>query len=499
MSATVPSAPVWVGLDLGTGGARALAVTGDGEVVGAGEAPVDSHRSQGRHEQDPDAWWQAAAAALRAAMAGLDVPVEGVAVDATSGTVVAMDSDLRPLSPGLMYDDARGAPYLDRIEAAGSELWTVLGYRRMQGSWALPKVLWLLEHVPNVRQGRILHQTDVITSRLLGRPAHTDLSSALKTGVDLRSGRWPVDVLDALGVPVGLLPEPVPCGDQIGKVSAGAAEETGLPAGTPVMAGATDGYAGQLGSGALEVGSWGVVLGTTMVFKGVTEEPVSDESGAVYSHRGPDGLWFPGGASSTGAGAVAAAFPDLGADGLAALTEQARSHDPARCVSYPLVSEGERFPFVAPDARAFTLGEPVDDAERFAALLQGVALVERLTLDSLDRLGARLDGRHVTSGGGSRNDWWTQLRADVTGRALSVPEQSGGALGMAVLAAAGGGGAAALVDAAEGMVRMRTTMEPDTERGARYAASYLRLVDALEERGWVGPDLAGHARERTTT
>lgn len=484
--------PVWIGLDLGTGGARALAVTADGEVVGSGQSSISSTRSEGRHEQDPDAWWRAAAAALRAATADLDRPVRGVAVDATSGTVVALDRAMRPLSPGLMYDDARGAAYLDRVDAAGEELWTALGYRRMQSSWALPKVLWLLENIAGVE--RIVHQTDVITSRLLGRPAPTDLSSALKTGVDLRSGRWPGEVLDALGVQVDLLPEPVPCGERIGEVSAGAAQETGLPEGTPVHAGATDGYAGQLGSGALEVGSWSVVLGTTMVFKGVTDEPVSDANGAVYSHRGPGTLWFPGGASSTGAGSVRAGFPNADID---ALTSAARTYEPAGCVTYPLTGNGERFPFVAPDARGFTIGEPGDDGERFAAVLQGVAFVERLTLDSLDRLGASLDGRHVTTGGGSRNDYWTQLRADVTGRALSVPEHSGGALGMAVLAAAGGEGATRLAELASRMVRIRTTFEPDAERGARFAESYHGLVDALEERGWVGSDLAAHARERS--
>ena len=194
-------------------------------------------------------------------------------------------------------------------------MWAELGYQRMQPAWALPKLLWLLHDPGTPTAGtRMLHQRDFINERLIGHPVPTDLSNALKTGAHLVDEKWPEEVFDALGVPQPMLPGLVRSGTRIGTVSADAALATGIPAGTPVISGATDGCAAQLGAGALSVGSWNSVLGTTLILKGVTRELVQDPLGVVYSHKGPDGDWLPGGASSTGAGAISRDFAgkDLG-------------------------------------------------------------------------------------------------------------------------------------------------------------------------------------------
>jgi D-ribulokinase len=185
----------------------------------------------------------------------------------------------------------------------------------------------------------------------------------------------------ALGVPCELLPAVVRAGTQLGEVCATASVETGIPAGTPVIAGMTDGCAAQMGAGALSVGSWNSVLGTTLVLEGVTPDLIKDPAGVVYSHRSPDGNWLPGGASSVGAGAITKLFP--GRD-LEALGEGAADREPASIVAYPPHGRGERFPFVFPEAEGFTLGQPVDEIDQYAALLQGVVFVERLCFDYLD-------------------------------------------------------------------------------------------------------------------
>src|SRR4029079_6142435 len=98
-------------------------------------------------------------------------------------------------------------------------------------------------------------------------------------------------------------------GTHLGNVWAAAAAETSIPEGTPIFAGMTDGCSAQLGAGAVRVGSWNSVLGTTLVLKGVAPELLKDPLGVVYSHRSPDGHWLPGGASSVGAGVLAQQFP----------------------------------------------------------------------------------------------------------------------------------------------------------------------------------------------
>ncbi len=273
-------------------------------------------------------------------------------------------------------------------------------------------------------------------------------------------------------------------GARLGEVCRQAAAQTGLPAGTPIVAGMTDGCAAQIAAGALRPGDVNSVLGTTLVLKGCARERIEDRAHGVYSHRAPDGGWLPGGASSSGAGVLTAAFPERDLD---ALGEQAAGHERTRVLAYPLVSRGERFPFAAPDAEAFTLGTPDDDAEHMAALLQGVALVERLCLEQLERLGAPTGGELSLTGGATRNRRWCQLRADTLGRAVRLPAQTESAFGMAILATAAGGGQA-LADVAGRMSQTQTVFEPRAAMRAHLDEQYERLVAELRRRGWLAAD-----------
>ncbi|MDG9716839.1 FGGY-family carbohydrate kinase [Streptomyces sp. DH24] len=474
----------WLGIDLGTQSVRALVVGADGTVLGSGAAPLTGHRDGVRHEQDPDRWWQAVCAASRTALgATRGARIGGLAVCGTSGTVLLTDDTGRPLTPALMYDDGRAAAEAARAREAGLAV---------QDTWALPKALWL---TATYGPGRITHQPDVIVTRLTGTPPPADSSHALKTGYDAEHDTWPGSALGRLGLSHARFPAVVRPGTRLGEVGASAAGATGIPAGTPVVAGMTDGCAAQLASGALRPGAWNSVLGTTLVLKGAAPAPVRDPTGVVYNHRAPDGVWLPGGASSVGAGALAARFPDADP---AVMDERAAAHEPSGALAYPLVSPGERFPFRAPDATPLLLGEPADDADLWAALLQGVGLAERLCLDYLHHLGAPLDGPLTFTGGAARSAYWNQLRADILGRPARVPQQTEPALGMAVLAAYGTAGdpAATLPGTADRMVRVRTLLQPRPGRTARFAEPYARLVDALETRGWLPSPVVAHARER---
>lgn len=481
----------WLGVDLGTQGVRALAVSARGEVLAAAERPLASRRNGRRHEQDPEQWWKAFTGVCREATAALrPVPVEALAVCGTSGTIALVDAAGDPLSPGLMYDDARAVEEAERAGAVGAAVWESLGYR-MQPSWALPKLLWLLRECGGATPGaRLAHQVDFVLARLLGRAVNADSSHALKTGYDLVHDAWPDDVMAALGVPEGLLPAVVRPGSELGTVGRTGAEATGIPAGTPVIAGMTDGCAAQLATGALAVGSWNSVLGTTLVLKGVTPELIRDPHGAMYSHRSPDGRWLPGGASSAGAGVLAERFP--GRD-LAALDRRAAEREPAGVLAYPLVSRGERFPFAVPEAEGFVLGEPADEADHFAGLLQGVAYVERLCFDYLDRLGAPTGGELSLTGGATRSRYWCQLRADVLGRPVRLVEHPEPAFGMAVLAASRD---QPLDEAAIALVHAREVIDPRPDRLERFREPYVRLVGELERRGWLERGVAEHARGR---
>jgi len=469
---------VCVGLDLGTGSARAIAVAADGAVVGRGAHPLHSRRTPGRHEQDPADWWDAIAAACRAALDGIAADqVAGVATCATSGTIVLVDGDGLPHGPALMYDDARAVAQAGRLG--------------LPASWALPKLHWLLEEGPNTSDRRaaglrLAHQADVITRRLAGHAVATDSSHALKSGYDAALADWPAELRRTLG---DLLPAVLGPGARLGEVCAQAAAQTGLPAGTPIVAGMTDGCAAQIAAGALRPGDCNSVLGTTLVLKGCSRERIEDRARGVYSHRAPDGGWLPGGASSSGAGVLTATFADRD---LEALGELAAAHERTRVLAYPLVSRGERFPFAAPDAEAFTIGTPAGDGEHAAALLQGLALVERLCFEQLARLGAPTGGELSLTGGATRNRRSCQLRADTLDRAVRLPEQTESAFGMAILATAAIRGEP-VAGAARRMSRTQTVFEPRAAMRAHLDEQYERLVAELRRRGWLpadGPDQA---------
>ncbi len=480
---------VWIGIDVGTQSVKAIAVTGSGEILASASNPLASQRNGREHTQDPWAWWEAVCVCCERLCAAIDPgAIQGMAIDATSGTILLTDERLHPATDALMYDDSRALRENDEVNAAGATLWGELGYR-MQPSWALPKLLWLARTLPasRLKTLRLTHQNDFIHQQLTGARTATDWSHSLKTGYDLIRLRWPLEILAQLHLEANLFPDVVAPGTVIGHVSGEAAARTHLPIGLPLYAGMTDGCAAQIASGTVTVGSWNSVIGTTLVIKGVTAERLRDPLGIVYSHRSREGSWLPGGASSTGAGALTKLLAD--AD-LGSLSEQSAKRGPTDLVCYPLTSRGERFPFQAAEAEGFTLGTPRDEVEQYRAILQGVCYIERLSFDYLEMLGASLDGSFTISGGAVRSALWNTLRATILERPLTIPKVTESALGMAILAAAS---SSTLADAAQRMVRQGTVVEPAWDFASLYGEGYRTLLRQLEQRGWLPPAIANFA------
>lgn len=482
------NAPVYIGIDIGTQSTRVMAVTETGDIVASASRPLTSHRDGPRHEQQPDDWWRGVAESLRSVLSELSsyCPVRGVCVDATSGTILLVDKEGRAVTPGLMYDDARAEVEAVEVNQKGAALWEQLSYR-VQASWALPKLLWLLRHGAVPHTHRLMHQNDWINFRLAGQPLPTDSSHALKTGYDLLQSHWPAEIFDSLGIPASILPEVVVPGTRIGNVGRACATETGLPIGTPIYAGMTDGCAAQIASGTVGIGDWNTVIGTTLVVKGVTRSLLHHPLRAVYSHRSMDGLWLPGGASSTGASAIAAAFAS---DDLAKLNSYTEHAEPTPLVIYPLATHGERFPFAAPEAEGFTIGVAHSTEEHYHAVLQGIALWERLSFDALRAMGAPMGVRFTISGGATRSHALNQMRADAMQRTLTIPAVTEGAFGMAVLASAA---ESSMSDAVSRMIKPGVLINPKRPF-SDYAPQYHVLLSELHRRGWLPDSLFETAR-----
>ncbi|MQA08560.1 MAG: carbohydrate kinase [Pseudonocardiaceae bacterium] len=440
------------GIDVATAAVRVAVHAADGARLAEATRPLPApvRPGDGRSEQDAASWWPAVADALAESTAALGsraAEIRSLAVSATSGTAVLVDAAGIPLRPALMYDDRRAT--------------------------GVARVALLADGFED-RAARLCHTPDLLCWHLIGEPVGTDSSHALKTGYDPMRGEWARSDFDALLPPVAR-PTTV-----LGTVSAAAARRTGLPAGCEVRAGMTDGCAGQLACGAVDVGSFVTVIGTTLVIKGVSREPVHDPSGVVYSHRHPDGAWLPGGASNTGGSALS----DVAPGELAKLDAAAARHGPSTVVDYPLRGTGERFPFLAPSAHGFTVGEPVDAVDTHRARLEGVAFCERLALERLASLGAPAEPPVRTAGGGARSLVWCRIRASVLGEPVCRTRRADTALGAALLAAAGSVHDD-LRSAAAAMVPEPELVNPERGEIAVLDEHYQRFVDELRTRGWA--------------
>lgn len=468
------------------GGARAVAVDLSGRVVAGGRAdlPATAMRSEGlRCEQDPQAWTAAMDQALGRLTASLPAScrIVGVSVDATSGTFLLVDERNEPLTAGIMYNDLRATEESPACAAAMRETLAPYGIEIAPG-FALPKIVHLARTQPQLmsRCRRIVHQTDWAIGRLCGRYDVTDISTALKTGADPGRLEWPAAIEQQLGISRNLLGKIVLPGTVVGEVTAAAAQATGLPAGTPVIAGCTDGTAGCLASGASKHGDLNVTLGTTLVFKAVADCPLVDPAGAVYNHRHPAGGFLPGAASNTGAAWTTSRFnkadlEQLGCDAAGLI--------PTGRLVYPLIQTGERFPFAHAAAVGFGCDDITSPAEQFAAGMEGVAFLERLGIGRLSALGLTANATVYVTGGSVASDAWLRIRACVNRRVYAVPEQPECAVGAAILAAA-----AYLGDCRQAIgriVRLARKIEPQEQLAAAYDEQFERFCEALRARGYL--------------
>jgi hypothetical protein len=420
-------AGLYVGIDLGTSGVRAVAIDDADVVHGAAALPLPPSRRDGRRtSQNPLDWWDGVQSVLEALCRQVGPRhVRAIAVDGTSGTLLLADVDGRPLGEALMYDDASTDEEAGRIARHAPSRSAAAG----SGS-ALARLLHLSPRHPQARHA--LHQADWIAGRLTRAYGTSDENNALKLGYDPVARRWPA-WLAQLGFPESLLPRVVAPGTAIGVVANDVARPFGLADDVRVVAGTTDGVAAFLCTGAGRVGDAVTSLGSTLVVKVLCEQPIVAPEFGIYSHRIGD-AWLAGGASNAGAAALLQFFD------LETIRRMSRAIDAARPTGldyYPLVGIGERFPTNDPAMHARTSPRPADDTLFLQGLLEGIAAVERRAYRRLESLGALYPAAVRTVGGGAANDAWTAIRSRTLGVTVTASLRTDAAFGAALLARQG--------------------------------------------------------------
>ncbi|MGY4309658.1 sugar (pentulose or hexulose) kinase [Bradyrhizobium sp. USDA 4369] len=418
---------LFVGIDVGTSGVRACAVDARGDIQGAAAMALAAPRQCGNAlDQDPELWWQAATAAISKLGEIIDLgAVARIAIDGTSGTLLLIDADGRPRSPGLMYNDARATSEAKRIAAVAPPESGAHG-----ASSALAKLLHLLVSTSGARHA--VHQADWIAGRLAGRHGVSDENNALKLGYDPVQRCWP-QWLDQLGIPPDLLPTILVPGTPYAEIDPAVARRLGLSASARIVAGTTDGVAAFMATGAETPGDAVTSLGTTLVVKLVATQPIFAAAQGVYSHRLGD-KWLAGGASNSGGAALLAHFSTEDMD---RMTPLLRPDDPTGLDYYPLPKPGERFPIADPALAPRIAPRPAEDHRFFQALLEGIAGVEALAYRRLEALGAPTLRRVISIGGGARNAAWATIRERIIGVPVSIATHTEASYGTALLALQG--------------------------------------------------------------
>lgn len=377
-------------------------------------------------EQDANIWWQALQQVLFQLLQQLEpAQVRAICVDGTSGTVLVTDAAGTPLAPALMYNDSRArheARLIDQHAPADSAA--------RGTSSGLARLLYLQNLYPQARHA--LHQADWIAGKLGNRFGFSDANNALKSGYDVISKTWP-DWLDALGVNRDLLPDVYPPGTRIGNISPHLANYFQLPASTKIVAGTTDSIAAFIATGASQPGEAVTSLGSTIVLKIISEQPVFAPQFGIYSHQ-LGNYWLAGGASNSGGAVLRQYFTD---EQIQAMTLQLSPETPTGLNYYPLPKDGERFPVNDASLQPRLTPRPDNDVTFFQGMLEAMARIEHDGYKKLQRLGVPTL-RHVrTAGGGSGNAAWTQIRQQLLGVPVTTATHIDACYGSAMLAQQG--------------------------------------------------------------
>jgi xylulokinase len=478
----VPLVAILLGLDVGTSGARALAVDVDsGEVraeAGA-EYPLLTPRP-GWTEQDPEAWWDASVRVLAEAARDAGGEVAGLGLTGQMHGSVFLDRADAVIRPALLWNDQRTARQCEEItERVGAEALVAAAGNPALTGFQAPKILWLREQEPDryARVASVLLPKDYVRLRLTGERA-TDASDASGTLLlDVRRRDWSRALLDALEIPPEWLPAVHEGTEAAGALRPELAAELGLPAGLPVAAGGGDNAAAAVGVGVVGAGAVSSSVGTSGVVFAPTEGFRPDPSGRVHAfcHALPGA--FHAMAVTLSAGGSLRWWRDVVGGGASfdALVEEAAGVEPgAEGLLFLPYLTGERTPHLDPEARGGFLGLTVRHgrAEMTRAVLEGVVFSLRDGLEIMRDLGVQDEDVRAV-GGGARSELWRALQADVYGRPLRRTRvDEGPAYGAALL---GGVAAGAYRDGAEALARVRLreeVTEPDPARARRYDELY---------------------------
>ena len=485
-----------IGIDVGTGGSRAVLIDAAGKVVASATVEHQPFVSlqTGWAEQDPQDWWRASALAIRSAIdkAGIAAgEIRGIGLSGQMHGAVLLDENDEVLRPAIIWCDQRSADQCRSLTAGvGADRLIELTCNPALTGFTLPKLLWVREREPELwrRVRSVLLPKDYVRFKLTGDKA-TDVADASGTLLlNVAARRWSDEMLAAAQIDQDLLPRVYESHQITGVVSPQAADETGFRVGTPVVAGAGDQAAGAVGLGIVRPGMISATIGTSGVIFAATNTPALDPKGRVHTfcHAVP-GRWHVMGVTQ-GAGLSLRWFRDqfgvrsgetFSGDPYDSLTAEAARVPPgANGLLWAPYLMGERTPHLDPDARAALVGLTASHtrAHVVRAILEGVAFSLRDSLEILKELNVPCETIRL-GGGGARSELWRQIQADVYGHQIeTVATEEGAAYGVAILAGVAAGAWRSVEEACDEVIRPDQQVQPDPDAAKLFHRQYRQYV-----------------------
>lgn len=467
---------MYIGIDLGTSGVKAILLGESGEVIAQhSEALTVSRPHPLWSEQGPQAWWEATDRAMQALAARQSLKaVKALGLTGQMHGATLLDAEQRVLRPAILWNDGRSAAQCQALEREVPEARAITGNLMMPGFTA-PKLKWVQEHEPALfrRVDKVLLPKDYLRWRISGEFA-SDMSDAAGTlWLDVAKRDWSDTLLAACGLSRAQMPALFEGSQITGQVKPEIAQRWGLPE-IPVVAGGGDNAAGAVGVGLYQSGQAMLSLGTSGVYFAVSDGFLSNPESAVHSfcHALPD-RWHLMSVMLSAASCLDWVCRLTGSASVPALLQQVEQAPPATSPVWflPYLS-GERTPHNNPNAKGvfFGLTHEHGPADLGRAVLEGVGFALADGMDVLHATGLRPQAVTLI-GGGARSAYWRQMLADISGQTLAY--RTGGdvgpALGAARLAQVALHPHTALADLLPPLP-LEQTHQPDGQKHQAYAA-----------------------------
>ena len=470
---------LYIGVDLGTSAVKLLLMQTDGTIkkIVSKEYPL-SFPKPGWSEQNPADWWNACVAGIQELVAEADKSqVAGISFGGQMHGLVALDKHDEVIRPAILWNDGRTTEETEYLnETVGREKLSQYTANIAFAGFTAPKLLWMKKHEPELfaKIDKIMLPKDYIAYRLSGVHC-TDVSDA--SGMllmDVKNKCWSKEMMEICGIKEQQLAHIYESYEAVGTLLPETAQLLGLPQSVIVAAGAGDNAAAAVGTGTVGDGSCNLSLGTSGTVFIASDQFAVDSHNALRAFAHADGHYHLMGCMLSAASCNKWWMEDiLETKDFAAQQEGITKLGENHVYFLPYLM-GERSPHNDPKARGTFIGMTMDTtrADMTQAVLEGVAFALRDSFEVAKLLGIQIE-RTKICGGGAKSPLWKKMIANILNiKVDTLASEEGPALGGAMLAAVANGEYESVAQAAEAIVKVTDTVEPQAELAALYEKRY---------------------------